>query len=574
MPSLEQLLTELERAKREFTPDSGAQVSKLLAQIGRKNFLDAERLIRFHEALLFLRAHPHSYDLLRQVDDLFSTFGERVERLRAAGAEMIAFDYIEYSGIARTTLSGQFSYGLARRLVKLFPQQVSIDWAKYDKPARLGLALPRVVPLLYEDTLVEANIPLRQWLEAAKGKQRDLVWLIRQFERLPITEREKIETYDLLELPIRWQLDDTPASRTRNISAPRKIFCHTAPLIRRSEVSLERELDASPISLQLLSEREGEKIIDRCRTTVGVRYRELYGITYGGNRQVVRATVGRGVELFFWGLPPDRRLPLRAYHAGFTLKNGVPINYIEGLTLFDRMEVGFNTFYTFREGESAWVYAKALKLLHQIAGATCFSIDPYQLGHHNDEAIESGAFWFYRKLGFRPTRADLLALVEREEKRLATRSTYRSSARVLRRLAEKNALYEHQGAGRGDWDSFHIRNLGLAVQRRMATQFDGDEQAMRAASMTKIGQALGLQATDLSQSETQAFVNLSLVWALIPNLQGWTAAEKSAAIHIIRAKAGADEAEYTRQLQAHRRLRSAIIRLGSQEDGGYVEESG
>ena len=34
-------------------------------------------------------------------------------------------------------------------------------------------------------------------------------------------------------------------------------------------------------------------------------------------------------------------------------------------------------------------------------GCTSFSIEPYQLGRDNDEGIESGAWWFYRKLGFR-----------------------------------------------------------------------------------------------------------------------------------------------------------------------------
>ena len=59
---------------------------------------------------------------------------------------------------------------------------------------------------------------------------------------------------------------------------------------------------------------------------------------------VVQANVGRGVEIYFWGLAPEKRLPLRAYLAGFTVKNGVPINYVECISLFDWTEIGFNTF--------------------------------------------------------------------------------------------------------------------------------------------------------------------------------------------------------------------------------------
>ena len=49
-------------------------------------------------------------------------------------------------------------------------------------------------------------------------------------------------------------------------------------------------------------------------------------------------------------------------------KNAVPIGYIECLTLFEHMEVGFNLYYTFREGETAWLYARLLRLFHRTDG--------------------------------------------------------------------------------------------------------------------------------------------------------------------------------------------------------------
>ena len=99
-------------------------------------------------------------------------------------------------------------------------------------------------------------------------------------------------------------------------------------------------------------------------------------------------------------------------------KNGVPIGYFEGITLFERMESGFNLYYTFRDGETAWLYARMLNVFHHFTGARAFSLDPYQIGHENEEGIESGAFWFYRKLGFRPTRKDILQLALKEEEKI------------------------------------------------------------------------------------------------------------------------------------------------------------
>ena len=136
---------------------------------------------------------------------------------------------------------------------------------------------------------------------------------------------------------------------------------------------------------------------------------------------------------------------MRVYHAGLIFKNAVPIGYVETLTFRKQMEVGFNLYYTFREGETAWLYARLLRLFHQLLGVTLFTVDPYQLGTHNEEAIESGAFWFYRKLGFRPADADVAKLLAVEEKRLRALPDYRTPARTLRRLAAGWMVY-----GEGD----------------------------------------------------------------------------------------------------------------------------
>jgi hypothetical protein len=145
-------------------------------------------------------------------------------------------------------------------------------------------------------------------------------------------------------------------------------------------------------------------------------------------------------------------------------KNGVPIGYVECLTLFEHMEVGFNLYYTFREGETAWLYARLLRLFHQLLSVTCFSVDPYQLGAHNEEAIESGAFWFYRKLGFRPADPQVAKILQREESKLGANAAYRTSARTLRHLADGAMIYEISGSRVGDWDRFETRRAAMALQ--------------------------------------------------------------------------------------------------------------
>ena len=127
----------------------------------------------------------------------------------------------------------------------------------------------------------------------------------------------------------------------------------------------------------------------------------------------------------------------------------MPVAYFEGLSIFERLESGFNLYYTFREGETAWLFGRVLRLMRQLLGVTVFSIDPYQAGHENEEGIESGAFWFYRKLGFRPVRPELMKLTLTEEQKIAAHGGYQTPARTLRKLAAGHLLFEMPGASVG-----------------------------------------------------------------------------------------------------------------------------
>jgi len=180
---------------------------------------------------------------------------------------------------------------------------------------------------------------------------------------------------------------------------------------------------------------------------------------------VIHVELGRGIEVFVNGVPAEHRLPLRAYHSGMYFKNGVPIGYIECLTLFDRMEVGFNLYYTFREGETAWLYGRLLHLFRQLTGVNYFAVDPYQIGMHNKEAIDSGAFWFYRKLGFRPANKQVARILSSEEKKLGADPAYRTPARTLERLAAGWMIYEAPGAKPGKWDNFEVRRMAMRLPR-------------------------------------------------------------------------------------------------------------
>lgn len=551
--------------KHSYGPGCAEKCERLLGELRGARLSDVEALIRFHDTLLFLRAFPQSAKVDELADELLAAVEIQVAKFNAVTADAADLDDESVSGIAGTTIRNTWTYELARWLVEHHARAIKPEWDVDEQHRHMATILPNFMPLLADDSFVEADTPYLRWMEAAAGgKQKELGWLLRSFDRLPVARLDRTSLYDALDVNLAWDLSGSKASRTLARRSVSRYFFHDAPLLQRKQVSLADEMASAPLKLRKLSRAEGAKIIAMARDALAVRYRELHGSTHADANHAFEANVGRGVQMFIWGLDADWRLPLRAYYAGFTLKNGVPVNYFEAIGLFEWVEVGFNTFYAFREGETAWIYSKVLHLLHQLAGVTCFSVYPYQIGQDNEEAIRSGAFWFYRKLGFRPGRPDLLAIAEREEKKIASDSGHRTSTRTLRKLADGHMFFELGGDPSGRWDTFSVRTLGLAVQRKMAADFGGDAAKMRRATTKSLARRLGVNLETWDACEQWAFGNFAVVLALTPGVARWTRAEKKSLLAITRAKAGPDESHYLHLLQRHHLLREAMVHAGAQ----------
>lgn len=452
------LLEELEGWKGRYG-ESPAPLLRLLEKAETARFPSPQELIRLHEALLFLRAYPHSQPVAQACDALLAGFRHRVEALEE-GAE--ALEEPEVSGIAGTGVTAIFSYDAARALAARHGAEIDIAWEDCPEPDRFGPLLAAVFPAAREEWPVEAHFPARAWIEGAKKPgQTCLQWILAKLERLEGGKARRAELYDSAKVMLSWRLGDSRTTRT-HMRRGEALFFHTEPLIPRRAVRLEAEFAGPELPVRRLGATEARQALAMIHDTSAVRYRELYGFNFPDLRRVYSTDAGRGLEILFFGAEPGVRLPLRAYHAGMFFKNGVPAGYVEVLSFFERAEVGFNLYYTFREGETAWIYAKVLQLCRQLLGVTAFWVDPYQIGHENEEAIESGAFWFYRKLGFRPVIPEVARLAEREERRLQAHPGARTPPRLLRRLAVSPMIYETAGASIGDWDKFHIRRLALA----------------------------------------------------------------------------------------------------------------
>jgi hypothetical protein len=214
-----------------------------------------------------------------------------------------------------------------------------------------------------------------------------------------------------------------------------------------------------------------------------------------------------------------------------------------------------------------------MRVFHQHFGASRLTIDPYQFGAGNTEAILSGAFWFYYRFGFRPVDEKLCALADAEHARIRSERGYRSPAKVLRRLASAKLVYVVEGARQANEDVPDLPDIGLAVTQWIGRKFRGDRRAAEAWACRRAARMLGVRGMAKWPADQQtSFANMSVLIALIPDVPRWSKDEKTALVALMRAKGGPREYSYARKLQRHARLRkamAAIAKQGQQIGGSF-----
>jgi hypothetical protein len=271
---------------------------------------------------------------------------------------------------------------------------------------------------------------------------------------------------------------------------------------------------------------------------------------------VLVADVGRGLKVLLAGMKPRFRSVVESDFFFLIFKNGLPISYGPASVLLGCCEMGINLFPEFRGGEIRHIYSQFMRVLYHVAGVRYFFLTSYGMGDGNPEAIKSGAFWFYRKLGFRAANPDVEALAREEEAIMRRRPRYRSSAATLRELSLTDAYFD---LSKGRCAPVSFENLSHAVTRFVRDEFGGDR---RKAERAAIGRLLhGLEIGDFrgwTPAERAAFRRMAPVMALLPGLARWPAVEKRKLADAIRAKGGPGQLEYVERVNRVSRLQDGL----------------
>ena len=290
---------------------------------------------------------------------------------------------------------------------------------------------------------------------------------------------------------------------------------------------------------------------------MATRERDIDGFAYGDARDAWLVDDGDGLAFTLNGVVPERRAVVPATYGSLTLRNGVPIAYLQVDLAGRSAALSYHAFATFRGGEVAYTVARMLTMLHHVLGAESFTLDPYQLGKGNDDGIESGAWWFYYKLGFRPRAAAVKRVLRGELARLQANPRHRSSAATLRKLAEGHLVF--------DVDPRHpvplppLAAIGLRIADRLAARGERG-RALQEASREAM-RLVGVRSLDgWTAGERLAWERWSPLILTLPGVSRWSAANRRALAGIVRAKGGRSEIEYAARFNAHPLLGPALFR--------------
>lgn len=546
------ILGALERSRDHYGAGCAEAKLALLRRLERAELRSARAVWRLHELLCFLRAYPDDAGLLAQVERMLARFAGRADLSRAREA-------LTDTGIAGTAIRYRFFWSTLRWLARRWPERLAIDRSETEVADKLASALPLLLTWAEAAALKELEPPAFAAIDRLRARgESDAAFLARRIAAMPGDAFTREAFHDAIEPT--YELNpgpDTPArTRAKHAAAP---FAYQREPLRRARPDLREELGRLHRAVRLVSAREGEQLIELARSAMVTRSRDLDAFAYGNARDVRLVDDGGGLGFVLIGVTPERRALVPATCGYLILHNGVPIGYGEAFVTGRSATMTFNIFESFRGGEAARTFARTLAMVRHLCGAESFSLDPYQLGKGNDEAIASGAWWFYYKLGFTPLTADARRLLRRELARMRADPAHRSHAATLRALAESHLLFDFDRSRTPSLPP--IAELGWRISDRLAARAGGERERVLAECSRETMRLTGVRSLrGFSAGERLAWQRWSpLVVFALPGVSRWSRAERRALARVIRAKGGRDENEFIARFAAHPKLERALF---------------
>lgn len=518
-------------------PDAATLLKQVLTGLIARKPASVAITKAWHDALLFIHAYPCNKTILHLAEQGLIHTSNHVASIMNNGRDNDRRS-LSGTGIAGSMITSQFSFPITKWLLQKFPADVSMDSAAGNAEAG-GTVLHRLFPRIEYYYTTQGNISLTKRIESLTGKQQVLQKLISTFEeRIPDEHLQDIH-FDSMQVFTSWRLDHPVFNRSfiRGISLP--VFYHRKII---KQVDLAAVLKKPLPERIKLSHQQCIYLMDVAKASLAFYSRETEPITLAGASAVQLFSCGRGLAIALFGIKAERRLSLESYIGYMVFKNNIPVAYGGGWLFGDRCKIGLNVYPPFRKGESAVLFAEVLRLYHRLYNVQRFVVKPYQFGKGNKEGLQSAAFWFYYKLGFRPQKEAIAALAEAEYK-----SGRRSTMKLLKQFTGSSLELSLNPLLPGDMDPEHISAM---ITKMILNKFNGSRVLALKTCSSRLQKQL--QVKDIPVHEL-LFNEFSLLCNLVPDLDKWEPAEKKKLLMLLKAKTQGDEA-YIKQVQCCRNL--------------------
>jgi hypothetical protein len=492
-----------------------------------------------HQLLMTMMAYPDNKTVLELVHITASNLLNQLEKKQALAASLSG------TGLLHTAIECNFSYAKVNYLVITFPHQVSIHSASSSidtQKSLLKLVLPNVE---YSNIhLGEKDLKTRIEKFNTSSTLTDLEWLVQIIQQSPLDKKTQAFVYQQLGIFVQWKVSDKKDSVSFLRGAALPMYFQTKPLVRKNHLQeIIQQALPLPVPLNL---KERQQLIHVAKMTLTYLYRETEPFTNANEDDITLFNLGKGISIALFGSTIDKRYSLESYIGYLVLKNNIPASYGGGWIFGERSQFGINILEAFRGGESGLIICELLRVYHQYFGATRFVVKPYQFGLHNTEALKTGAFWFYYKLGFRPEDSALKELAYKEEQAKQQNPSYKSDLPTLKKYTKSNLALTLSSTSYPDYDS---ELLSQKITTFINTHFDGNRTKAMNQCFKILKEGLAISIKDWKDEDIEYAKEVSLLFCLNPDAKNWIKKHQKNIKLFIQLKSAKTELPWVKHLQ-------------------------
>lgn len=496
--------------------------------------------LQFHHVLLCLMAYPSSQTLHNLVEKTTSKLLQQLSKYPAIQDKLIG------TGLLHTAVECNFTYQKTKHIIQHFPNQVSIHSASSSletQKAILKLILPNIEYSKIHAGEKDFKSRISEFHQAKH--QTDLEWLLQTIEQSSPDSKTQAFLYSQLGVFIQWKVSSEKDSVSFLRGTHLPTYFHSAPLEKKINLQdiIKQKLPA-PIKLSL---KEKQQLIHSAKMTLFYLYRETEPFTNANEDDINLFHLDKGISIALFGSANNKRYSLESYIGYLVLKNNIPASYGGGWIFGERSQFGINILETFRGGESSLIICELLRVYHQYFKATRFVVKPYQFGLHNPEAIKTGAFWFYYKLGFRPENNELRALAKKEEEEKLKNPSYKSEASTLRKYTKSNIALTLSD---NTYPNFDSEVLSQRITNYINTQFEGNRDKAINDCFKILKEALSINTKTWKEEDIDYAKQISILFCSYPDSKKWMIDHEKNIILLIQLKSAKTELLWIKHLQS------------------------